>query len=257
MIKQLLTAATFVILVGGIGSAQQAKAGRAAPAKAVAVAVQPQRSCEVAINAAEISHAIPTGLLIAIAKVESGRLDPGTGLVKPWPWTIDIDAKGSFFVTREEAVAFVEDAQQQGIQSIDVGCMQVNLLQHPDAFATLEDAFDPVRNANYAASFLVALQHETGDWLTAAGLYHSRTEALAAPYRDEVVQRFTGSASMLKAAPRPADVLAAAWAATLSNKGGAGTTLHLWPKPAAPVARIKSPGTQTAWLVRGPGSAVR
>ena len=100
--------------------------------------------------------------------------------------------RGTFFESRGDAVTFVETAQQSGIQSIDVGCMQVNLLQHPTAFATVDDAFDPVINANYAARFLVDLEHESGDWITAAGLYHSRTEALAAPYRDAVALQFGG-----------------------------------------------------------------
>ena len=35
--------------------------------------------------------------------------------------------------------------------------MQVNLFYHPAAFATLDDAFDPLTNARYAGLFLAAL----------------------------------------------------------------------------------------------------
>ena len=114
--------------------------------------------------------------------------------------------------------------------------MQVNLQQHPNAFATLEDAFDPVMNANYAARFLVDLQRESGDWVTAAGLYHSRTEALAAPYRDSVVLRFGGMGGLPRPAALPVPAspvqqLAQAWGATLPKAPPAGGGLHLWAKP--------------------------
>ena len=46
------------------------------------------------------------------------------------------------------------------MRSIDIGCAQVNLMHHPDAFASLEQAFDPMANADYAARFLKQL-HDT------------------------------------------------------------------------------------------------
>ena len=48
--------------------------------------------------------------------------------------------------------------QAQGVRSIDIGCMQVNLMHHPNAFATLDAAFDPLANALYAARFLTELR---------------------------------------------------------------------------------------------------
>ena len=189
-------------LATSTAQAQRLRAAHVLPQIARALA-SPQTACQAAIAAAETAHGIPTGFLLAIGRVESGRLNPQNGSVQPWPWTIDIDAKGTFFDSRSDAVAFVETAQQAGIQSIDVGCMQVNLLQHPDAFATLDDAFDPVINANYAARFLVDLEHEAGDWVTAAGLYHSRTEALAAPYRTRWRSGSVASPACPTPSPRP------------------------------------------------------
>ena len=227
------------VLVAGTAQAAHMRASRVLPQIAAALA-SPQTACQRAIAAAETSHGIPAGFLLAVGRVESGRLNPQNGSVQPWPWTIDINAKGTFFATRSDAISYVETAQQTGIQSIDVGCMQVNLLQHPDAFATLDDAFDPAINANYAARFLVALQHEAGDWVTAAGLYHSRTEALAAPYREAVALRFGGLASLPQRAPviRPVDQLAQAWNATLA-KSPPESGLHLWPRatPTIPKGR--------------------
>src|SRR6202034_1371509 len=95
-------------------------------------------------------HAIPSGLLAAIGRVESGRHDPVSGTLKPWPWTVDAEAQGAFYDTKEQAIAAVSALQARGVRSIDVGCMQVNLLQHPGAFSGLEQAFDPNANADYA-----------------------------------------------------------------------------------------------------------
>jgi soluble lytic murein transglycosylase-like protein len=64
-------------------------------------------------------------------------------------------------------------AQALGNQSIDVGCFQVNLHYHPDAFASLADAFDPASNARYAASLLNRLHDQSGSWPLAIALYHS------------------------------------------------------------------------------------
>ncbi len=68
--------------------------------------------------------------------------------------------------------------QAQGVRSIDVGCMQINLRHHPNAFADLEEAFDPVSNARYAARFLKDLQATRGDWMRSASHYHSQTPEL-------------------------------------------------------------------------------
>ena len=68
-------------------------------------------SCRQAIAAAERTHALPPGLLGAIARVESGRRDPGSGAVDPWPWTADVDGAGSFFDSKAAAIAAVRQAQ--------------------------------------------------------------------------------------------------------------------------------------------------
>ena len=71
---------------------------------------------------------------------------------------------------------------------IDVGCLQVDLTLHPRAFASLDEAFDPVANADYAARYLTSLyRDEAGhNWDVAVGLYHSHTASLAADYRDRI-----------------------------------------------------------------------
>jgi len=143
--------------------------------------------CRQAIAAAERRYGIPDHLLAAIARVESGRRDQGTGLWHPWPWTIDAEGEGQFFATEAEAIAAVRTLQARGIRSIDVGCMQVNLVHHPDAFASLEQAFDPASNVDYAARFLTTLYQQTHSWTQAAAFYHSTTPELAAEYQGKVL----------------------------------------------------------------------
>jgi hypothetical protein len=143
--------------------------------------------CRAAITEAERGANLPRGLLQAIGRVESGRRDPETGHFAPWPWTINAEGEGKYFPTREAAIAHVRQLQARGVRIIDVGCMQVNLHHHPNAFASLEQAFDPLSNARYAARFLTELNGGRADWRQAAGHYHSQTPERAGPYREKVL----------------------------------------------------------------------
>jgi Transglycosylase SLT domain len=142
--------------------------------------------CLSAIRTTERAMHLPAKLLGAIGLVESGRVNPQTHTVAPWPWTINVGGAGQMFATKQDAIAAVQAAQAAGAQSIDVGCMQVNLMHHPDAFATLDQAFDPQTNTNWAAGFLTRLHAQTNDWPTAAAAYHSMTPEVGADYADRV-----------------------------------------------------------------------
>jgi hypothetical protein len=146
----------------------------------------PTHLCQAAIAQVEAEAAIPEGLLMAIGRVESGRRDPDSGAFGPWPWTINAEGRGHFFPDRAAAIAAVQALQARGVRLIDVGCMQVNLHFHPNAFTSLDDAFDPLANARYAARFLRELQAREPEWITAASHYHSRTPTLAEAYRARV-----------------------------------------------------------------------
>jgi hypothetical protein len=162
---------------------QHPGAARAAPGPAA----DPMQQCQAAIRLAERSHDLPPQLLHAIAQIESGRRHPATGAFGPWPWTVNAEGQGRHFATREEAIAHVRQLQARGVRLIDVGCLQVNLHHHPNAFASLEEAFDPVANARYAARFLKELQATRRDWSLAAAHYHSQTPELAEAYRARVL----------------------------------------------------------------------
>jgi Transglycosylase SLT domain len=153
---------------------------------AAATHLSPFGLCEQAAARAETAQGLPGGLLPALARVESGRPD-AAGVVRPWPWAIDVDGQGRFFATKADAVAAVRALQAGGVHSIDVGCLQVNLMHHPGAFPSLEAAFDPAANAFYAARFLAALHARDGDWAHAIAAYHSETRRLGSAYRARVL----------------------------------------------------------------------
>jgi hypothetical protein len=159
-------------------------------------------ACQRAGLDAEHQFNLPPGLLLAIGVVESGRRDPTTGRVAAWPWTITANGVGQAFESRAEVTVATRALQERGVTSIDVGCFQVNLRQHPTAFAGLDEAFDPQANAAYAARFLVALRTRTGSWENAVAAYHSASPERGGPYRDRVLAGLTRT-TMLAAAVVP------------------------------------------------------
>jgi hypothetical protein len=158
---------------------------RAAPRPAAPARTLPdEAACIAAILDAERDFAIGGNLLLAMGFTEAGR--DVAGLATVWPWTVNADGVGRFFASRDEAVAHVRDLQGRGVRSIDVGCLQVNLRWHPDAFADLDAAFDPVANARYAARYLAGLGRAQGGAEAAVGRYHSARAELADAYRARV-----------------------------------------------------------------------
>jgi hypothetical protein len=158
----------------------------ATPALAHSTRYQPA-SCERAIDAAQQVRRLPTGLLNAVAIVESGRPNARTGAVTPWPWTVNVEGQGFFFTSKAAAITAVQELEAAGLHSIDVGCLQVNLMYHPAAFTNLEQAFDPMANARYAASFLTVLYERSQDWSKAVADYHSQTPSIGASYKTKVL----------------------------------------------------------------------
>jgi hypothetical protein len=150
-------------------------------------------ACRRAITAVEPGSGIPAGLLGAIALVETGRADP-SGRPEPWPWSYNTGGEGHAAATKAAAIAEVTTLLASGVRSIDVGCMQVNLLHHPDAFPNLEQAFDPAANTRYAARFLTQLRGRTTDWGDAIARYHSGEAERGANYHRRVALARLGAA---------------------------------------------------------------
>ena len=184
----------------GIGESHAAQ--RQASAKQAIFA----RTCADHIAQAERAARIPQGLMQAIAVVESGRKLPDSKARTAWPWTIHAQGRGRYFKSKRAAVAAVRKLQADGVSNIDIGCMQVNMHYHGEHFGSVEDAFDPARNAAYAAQFLNELQRSRGSWSEAVAYYHSGRPKLNRPYREKVyaVWRDRGATTTQTASAQPA-----------------------------------------------------
>ncbi|MCG8692198.1 MAG: hypothetical protein MI806_13400 [Minwuiales bacterium] len=159
-----------------------------------ATASQPVDStkiCRDLIAEAEVRHRLPKLLMSAISLAESGRWNEQRKATIAWPWTVYAEGRGRYLPSKAAALAEVRELRRQGVRNIDVGCTQVNLHFHGDAFATLEEALDPARNIDFAARFLRKLHRETRSWSMAAGYYHSRTAKLNRPYRGRVLKHWS------------------------------------------------------------------
>ena len=137
--------------------------------------------CVASLVQAAARHGVPPDLMLALGHAESG-----------WKaYAVNSAGVSHFPDTAAEAVELVRSEQARGIRSIDVGCGQINLRWHPDVFEDLADAFDPDRNAEYAAGFLARLKAAHGDWPSAVARYHSSEPGPQQAYLDRVFQRLT------------------------------------------------------------------
>ena len=137
--------------------------------------------CDASSAVAAAERGIPADVLYTITLTETGRSRGGK--LRPWPWTVNMEGAGFWFDTRAEALAYVQEKFDAGARSFDVGCFQINYKWHYQNFESIEEMFDPMANARYAARFLSELHSENPDWTIAAGKYHSRTEVYASRYR--------------------------------------------------------------------------
>jgi len=201
--------------------------------------------CRQAVAAAERAHGIPTHLLAAIARVESGRRDQATNTFNPWPWTINFDGQGSFYDNKIQAVAAAASMRPRVTKSIDVGCMQISLTSHPDAFASMEQAFDPSSNADYGARFLVQLHDKTGSWPKAVEYYHSATPDLGREYGEKVYAALPEESKLAMAADPTPTPLAASWGAPANRAPPISpfrlTASHMLPRVVGPGGEL-APG---------------
>ena len=129
--------------------------------------------CEALAERAALARGLPTKLLPAIARTESGRGQGKLGR-RAWPWTLNVQGKGYYFDTREQALAKLKKVIASGVRNVDVGCMQVNYRWHGKEFSSVEEMMDPVANTKYAALFMSRLKTRTGSWNKATQYYHSQ-----------------------------------------------------------------------------------
>ena len=216
---------------------------------------EPWGLCAAAIAAAERDAGLPAGLLGAIGKVETGRRAPD-GSVQPWPWSYNAAGDGRYVASRPEVIEEVRALQTRGVRSIDIGCMQINLLHHPTAFPDLEAGFDPATNVAYAVRYLRELQARSGDWNQAVALYHSATPERGLIYQQRVMAALSGQGFVPGPAPGVIPLPGPAMAGLCASGRGAVMLIgarepSLKPVPTTPEVELRLRGGGT------PGPATR
>lgn len=173
----LIAAAALMTALAGSHGPLRADAGTARSASSL---------CDAAARTAAREAGIPPEIMLALTRTETGRRRDGA--LAPWPWTVNMEGEGRWFDDPDEALAFVETRRKGGARSFDIGCFQINHRWHGDAFGSVNEMFDPLANARYAARFLNEIRAESAahrdDWGRIAGAYHSRTPSFAKRYRD-------------------------------------------------------------------------
>ena len=130
----------------------------------------------------EEQNNIPSGLLLAIATVESGSE----------PYALNIQGKSVIGRNKTEAVNLIHEALAKGITNIDVGVMQLNIRWHRENFGSIEEMLEPKKNIEYAASFLLTLYKKYGDWHKAVRFYHSSTAEYYRKYSRKITLAWIG-----------------------------------------------------------------
>jgi soluble lytic murein transglycosylase-like protein len=140
----------------------EAAANPSQPAESAA-----QNACEREMLRASHQYNIPVNVLYAVSLTETGRkgrLDP---------FAINVEGKADFSRTRAEALEKVAKARAAGAKLIDIGCMQINHFYHGQKFASVAEMFEPARNVDYGAKFLIELKAREGSWTLAVARYHA------------------------------------------------------------------------------------
>jgi Transglycosylase SLT domain len=204
------------------------------PARAT-LSGDPAVLCEEAARIAAEETGVPLPVLRAIALTETGRRVRGGGdTLRPWPWATNQGGSGTWFASRDEAIAGAQATLDQGVTNLDIGCFQLNHRWHGAAFASLEDMFDPARNALYAAALLKGHFDRLGDWSAAAGAYHSGTPEYAERYRAKFDAIYAGPGDGTDPeAPQLALLEPRVNSFPLLRVGGKGSGASLFPATAA------------------------
>lgn len=138
--------------------------------------------CDAAAHQAALTKGVPSAVMKAIARVETGLRREGE--LQPWPWSLNVQGTAQTFAARSAAEVAIHDLLSHGIRNFDVGCFQINAYWHRHAMHDPRALLDPVANALFAADLLIDHFAETGDWTEAAGRYHSKTPDVAARYKN-------------------------------------------------------------------------
>ncbi len=129
------------------------------------------------ISKAEKENQIPSGLLAAIAKVESNTK----------AYALNINGNTILNESLEGASVLIKKKLASGSKNIDLGVMQLNYRWHGDKFNNVTQMLMPENNIKYAASLLKSLRVQHGTWHKAVMYYHSAKPEHHKKYSRKVV----------------------------------------------------------------------
>ncbi|MDR0329143.1 MAG: lytic transglycosylase domain-containing protein [Rickettsia sp.] len=135
------------------------------------------------ISTVEKEHNIPSGLLKAIAEVESEMK----------VYAVNLGGKAFIAKSKAEASKNVLSYLRKGHTNIDIGVMQINWYWHKRHFSSLDEMLTPKNNVKYAAKLLTDLYLQHGDWQKAVRLYHSAKPYHHKQYSRKVLLSWLGS----------------------------------------------------------------
>lgn len=108
---------------------------------------------------------------MAVAVTESGLNG------SPNPYAMNIAGRAYHAKSVNDMANVIASNWARGVRSIDVGCMQVNLMYHGDKFNQLTDLLHSPTNVEYGASYLIQLATSRGSWREGVMDYHNKTSA--------------------------------------------------------------------------------
>ena len=124
--------------------------------------------CTSLIIDAEKRYNIPEGLLLAIALTESGSHG------HPYPYAMNIGGRPYLAPNNETMANVINRYMSAGQNSIDVGCMQINIKYHARRFSSPYDLLDSATNVDYGARYLTELAVASNSWQDAVMTYHNK-----------------------------------------------------------------------------------
>ncbi|MDR1234100.1 MAG: transglycosylase SLT domain-containing protein [Holosporales bacterium] len=141
---------------------------------------QNQTDISLVIARAEKDNGIPRGLLMAIAKVESG-CDP---------YSVNAKHRSIHFKSKAKAEQFIDEYVKSGYSNMSVGCMQIHYHSHRKHFPSASDMLDSKKNVTYAANLLKSLYKQCGNWTEATKKYHGSHPKSNTRYCEKVLAAY-------------------------------------------------------------------
>ncbi len=151
--------------------------------------------CFTFVSKYEKKYKLPKKSLLAIVLNETGRKYSNSKnfleAMRSWPWAVRANDSNQsyYFVSKQEAVAFITKQLSRGNTNLDVGCAQINLKYHRDAFDSIHQAIEPEINIHYAAYLVAGHYHNSGrSWYKSIAYYHSKTKDIGTNYANKVLK---------------------------------------------------------------------